>query len=158
MNKSHGFGNTTKSNFNPESYCSDLNRSLLQFFDNLGEPTQSNFDESFDAFITVAQNVTESHAPIKHLSRKQRKLKNKPWIIKGILTAIRHKNKMHKSHYILGDLVMKSEYKKYSNKLTKIKTMAKKKHLAEELEKNKNNPKKTWEILRSSFPRKQAKI
>ena len=147
-----------KSNFNPESYCSDLNRSLLEFFDNLGELTESNFDESFDAFITVVQNVTGSHAPIKRLSRKQRKLKNKPWITKGILTSIRHKNKMHKSHYILGDQVTKSEYKKYSNKLTKIKTMAKKKHFAEELEKNKNNPKKTWEILRSLLSRKQGKI
>ena len=41
---------------------------------------------------------------------------------------------------------MKFEYKKYSNKLTKIKTMAKKKQFAEELEKNKNNPEKTWSV------------
>ena len=55
---------------------------------------------------------------------------------------------------------MKCKHKKYSNKLTKIKTMAKKKHFAEELENNKNNPKKTWEILRSRslLPGKQAKI
>ena len=50
-----------KSNFNPESCCSDLNRSLLEFFDNLGELTESNFDESFDAFKTVFKNITESH-------------------------------------------------------------------------------------------------
>ena len=53
---------------------------------------------------------------------------------------------------------MKSEYKKYSNKLTKIKTTVKKKHFAEELKENKNNPKKTWKILRSLLPGKQAKI
>ena len=47
---------------------------------------------------------------------------------------------------------MKLEYKKFSNKLTKIKTNAKKKYLAEELEKNKCNLRKTWEILRSLIP------
>ena len=53
---------------------------------------------------------------------------------------------------------MKFECKKYSNKLTEVKSMVKKKHFAEELERNKNNPKKTWKILRSLLPRKQVKM
>ena len=44
---------------------------------------------------------------------------------------------MYKSHYILGDETRKHEYKVFGYKLTKIKTLAKKKLFAEELDKNK---------------------
>ena len=47
------------------------------------------------------------------------------------------KNKMHRSHYILGNEAMKREYKKYLNKLTKIKSIAKKQYFTDKLEKNK---------------------
>ena len=59
---------------------------------------------------------------------------------------------MHRTHYIKGDAAMKLKYKKFSNKLKKIKTNAKKKYFAEKLEKNKSNPRKTWEFLRSLIP------
>jgi len=68
--------------------------------------------------------VTKNY--MKRLSRKQQKLKSKPWITKGIYISICHKNKMHKTHYILGDDTKKQEYKKYSNKLNKIRSIAKK--------------------------------
>jgi len=48
---------------------------------------------------------------------------------------------MHKSRYICGDEAMKKEYKKYANKLTKIKLAAKQKYYANELVKNKSNTK-----------------
>ena len=50
---------------------------------------------------------------------------------------------MHKSHYILGNEAMKQEHKSYSNKLTKIKALAKKEHYSAEIEKNKTNQRKT---------------
>ena len=65
---------------------------------------------------------------------------------------IRSKNIIHKSHYILGNETMKQEYKKYSNKLTKIKLTAKTKYYAKELEANTGNPRITWEVLRTLLP------
>ena len=62
---------------------------------------------------------------------------------------IRRKKIMLKSHYILGNKTMKQEYKKYSNKLTKIKSTAKKQCNAKELEATTGNPRKTWEVLRT---------
>ena len=64
---------------------------------------------------------------------------------------------MHRSHYILGDEAMKCEYKKYLNKLTKIKSIAKKQYFTDELKKNKSNQQKTWEILRSLLSGKLTK-
>ena len=65
---------------------------------------------------------------------------------------------MHRSHYILGNEAMKREYKKYLNKLTKIKSIAKKQYFTDELEKNKSNQRKTWEILRSLLPGKLTNL
>ena len=70
---------------------------------------------------------------------------------------IRRKNLMHKSHYILGNETMKQEYKKYSNKLTKIKSTAKKQYYAKELEANAGNPRKTWGELRTILPGNSTK-
>ena len=89
--------------------------------------------------------------------RKLRKLKSKPWITKGIYSSICTKNHRYKSHYILRDETRKHEYKVYANKLAKIKILAKKNYSAEELEKNKSNPRKTWELLRTLLPEKSAK-
>ena len=78
---------------------------------------------------------------------------NKPWITKDIYVSIRHKKRMYRSHYICVDDAMKKVYKKiHSNKLIKTKATAKKLHYENELKKHANNPKKTWELLRTLLP------
>ena len=111
-----------------------MNTAVYDYLSNLGELTKLNFHRAFDEFVSLVQNVTEKHAPLKRLSRKQQKLKSKPWITKEIYAMICRKNKMHKSHYILGNEDMKQEYKSYSNKLTKIKALAKKEYYSAEIE------------------------
>ena len=64
---------------------------------------------------------------------------------------------MHKSHYIDGKEAIKQEYKIFSNKVTKLKATAKKNYYADELEKNKSNSRKTWELLRTILPGKSPK-
>ena len=69
--------------------------------------------------INIVKNTIVTHAPLKVLSQKQRKLKLKPWITKGILVTIKKKHKLYKSHFLNGSDVHKQFYKKYANKLTK---------------------------------------
>ena len=114
--------------------------------------TEFNFDATFDAFVSVVHSVIENHAPLRRLSCKEQKLKSKPWMTEGISAMIRRKNIMHKSHYILGNKTMKQEYKKYSNKLNKIKSAAKKQYYAKEIEAATGNPRKTWKVPRSLLP------
>ena len=52
---------------------------------------------------------------------------------------------------------MQQEYKKYSNKLSKIKSSAKKGYYAKELKANTGNPRKTWEVPRTLLPRNSMK-
>ena len=98
----------------------------MNFFENFDDLAEENFDTSFEAFISLAQKVIDKHAPIKQTSRKQRKLKSKPWITKGIYSSICMKNPMHKSYYASGDEATKHEYKVYANKVTKLKFLQKK--------------------------------
>ena len=54
-------------------------------------------------------------------------------------------------------MLRNGEYKIFANKLTKTKAFAKKRFYAEELENNKNNSRKTWELLRALLPGKSSK-
>ena len=93
----------------------------------------------------------------KSFLESKKKLMNKPWITKGIYVSNRHKQRMSRSHYICGGDAMRKAYIIYFNKLTKIKAAAKKLHYKNELKKHANNPKKTWELLRTLLPGNNSK-
>ena len=61
---------------------------------------------------------------------------------------------MYKTHYLSNDDAKKRENKIFANKVTKTKTLAKKRFYAEEL---KNNSRKTWKLLRTLLPGKSSK-
>jgi len=87
-----------------------------------------NFNQLFEKFLNTVANTIEAHAPLQNLSRKQRKLQTKPWLTREILNSIRHKQRLYKSHYLNGTKDEKIYYKSYSNRLMKIKELAKKKY------------------------------
>ena len=82
--------------------------------------------------------------------------KTKPWITKGFLTSIKKKQAMHKTQYVNGSRVAQLLYKNYCNVLTKTKNIAKKLYYHQKLGEYHNNPKKTWDILRTLLPSKSA--
>ena len=86
---------------------------------------------------------------MRKLTRKQQKLINKPWISRGILKSIKTKQKMYLSHFVKGNLEQKQLYKKYANKLTKVKFAAKKLYYQDKLESFKNNTSEVWRIIKS---------
>ena len=72
-----------------------MDKSVNKFLHGIDELTEFNFDATFDAFVSVVHSVIKNHAPLKRLSRKEQKLKRKPWITKDIYAMIRRKNIMH---------------------------------------------------------------
>ena len=113
--KSH-FTFRYKYNFDVDRYCTDLNDSIFNFMLDSEEITETNFDDSFEAFVSIIQHTIDKHAPLKRMSRKQKKkIKRKPWITRNIYQLICLKNKMHRTHYIKGDAAMMLKYKKFSN-------------------------------------------
>ena len=110
-----------KTNFNLNSFLSDLQKALTSLFGNEDDVDHSNFDVGllFDRFLRTIKNKIDLHAPLKQYSRKQRRLRQKPWITKAILKSLKHKQKLYSSHFINGNDVSKQYCKKYSNLLTR---------------------------------------
>ena len=53
-------------------------------------------NKCWDEFKSIFSGTVFDHAPVKILSKKEQKLKAKPWITKGILISINFKNLMFK--------------------------------------------------------------
>ena len=141
-----------KTNFDSESFNIDLNQILYSYFSNLTSLTDNNFNNVFNKFISLISQSIDKHAPLKKFSRRQQKLQKKPWITKGILVSIKRKRSMFISHYVNGNNSQKILFKKYCNKLTKIKSKSKRSFFESELEKHRADPKGTWEVLRKLLP------
>ena len=90
--------------------------------------SKNSIDTKFSNLIGKIKEITSKNVPNKKLSKAKLKLKTKPWITKAILKSIKQKNKMYKNlcKNNFKNLIKVQEYKKYRNKLTKIKTMSKK--------------------------------
>ena len=116
--------------------------------------SENNVDNIFNEIYLLITSTIDTHAPFKKLSRKQRRLRSKPWIAKGLLISIKKKQKLHRTHYILGSINEKLYYKKFSNLLTKGKNLAKKLYYHQKLDYYSHNPKIIWKILRILLPSK----
>ena len=77
----------------------NLERDLVNTnWDAVLEVNNSNVDKSFESFITTVNSIIAEHAPLKKISVKERKLRAKPWIAKGILNSINNKNKTYRKY------------------------------------------------------------
>ena len=141
-----------KSKFYSDAFNYDLFNALNFYFVNLPNTTNNNFDVVFNGFTRIVLQITDRHAPIKKISRRQKKLLKKPWITKALLVSIKKKHVLFKMHYVNGNNSQKSYYKQYLNKLTKIKTISKKLYFEKEFHLNRDNPKKTWDIIKTLLP------
>ena len=86
------------------------------------------------------------------MSLKERKLKLKPWITKGILTSINNKNKAYRKYCRAKDQNRKHElhtlFKQYRNSLNNIIKVSKANHYHQYFTTNKRNLLKVWEEIK----------
>ena len=147
-----------KNTFNPEAFQIELESNLQLLSPLLATANKNNFNQVFSKFIKIIENTIEIHAPLNKLLRKQRKLQAKPWITKELLSRIQQKRKLYRSHYLNGDETEKQIYKNFANKLNKAKTKAKQTYFREQFLNNKDNPRKTWQLIKSAIPFSKPKM
>ena len=86
------------------------------------------------------------------MSLKERKLKLKPWITKGILTSINNKNRTYRKYCRAKDQNRKHElhtlFKQYWNSLNYIVKVSKANHCHQYFTTNKRNSLKVWEGIK----------
>ena len=63
------------------------------------KPDKSNVNQDVINLTTVFNSVLDKHAPMRPMSRKEKRLTDKPWITKSILTSIKAKNRLYKKYF-----------------------------------------------------------
>ena len=129
--------------FNLEIFLNALNDQLNILIDsNISSP-----HELYDKFVTKFENVVDEFAPMRKASRKENKLRCRPWLTRGLLKSIRIKNKMYNNLREKPDTSQSHKYKIYRNLLNRLIKQAKVDYYHNVLKDNKNNSKKVWNIV-----------
>ena len=83
-------------NFEAELFLEELSKSLHLLGETKLPININEIDTYTDKFINIFKLLLNKHAPLRKRSRKELKLKTKPWITKGLLKSIQQKNCMYK--------------------------------------------------------------
>ena len=116
----------------------------------------NNVNEVFNQFLEIISKTIDTYTPLKLATRKQQKILRKAWISEEILTSIQHKQSLHKSFCIQGNIEQKTFYKKYANKLTKIRLIAKKLYHENKFRDTADNSLQLYNLLNDIFLSKKS--
>ena len=109
-------------NFDIENFLVDLHKHVETI--NVFNPNTS-VNSNATSLSSVFELALNKHAPLRPMSRREKRLSQKPWTSKGILKSFKTKNKLFKTRYGSNDSEKKLFYKQFLNKLTDIKSLAK---------------------------------
>ena len=78
-------------NFSDDAFkaeISDLDWSLVT--------ENSEVNLGFETFVRLVNRILDKHAPTKIIEKKQNKITSKPWVIRGIKTSMKIRDKSYK--------------------------------------------------------------
>ena len=101
--------------FHLECFLEDLS-SQMNF---LHVSDSENVNELFDTFVDKFAKIVNNHASLKKASRRESKLKSKPWLFPGQLKCIKRKNRMFKLIHNKFSPELRQKYKKFRNTLNR---------------------------------------
>ena len=119
--------------FDTATYRDNLDYTLHSYMNHLPVITPQNYMSEFEAYNNVILEIINKHAPISTVTRKQKHLMSKPWITKEVVVSIRHKQSLYKTHFKSNNIEKIIFFKKYSNKLTHLKSICKKRYFHEQI-------------------------
>ena len=129
-------------NYSKDSFCDDLSTAQWKEIYKCTDP-----DEAYELFYTIFLEVCNKHAPVQEVSFNSKK-RNNPWITKSIKKSIRKKHVLYSKTIKSGhDKAHVDKFKKYRNILTSVIRTAKKLYYGKLFQKEKNNGKKTWNLI-----------
>ena len=124
-------------NWNEESYLDDL--SIQNWSDS------ADVNTLYNDLIFELDGCVNRHLPKKKLTKKEQKLKKKPWISNQIITKIKHRNSLFlrlKSNP--NDSHLRSVYSKFRNSVNRDIKKSKRNYYTNFFQNNHNDMKKTW--------------
>ena len=95
-----------------------FNNSLSEF-ENICDPSWST-DQKYEKLQDHIKECVEIHAPLRKLSKREKKFRLKPWISRGLKTSIEIKNRMYEKICKYNQIQLKPRYNRYKKKDRKI--------------------------------------
>ena len=114
----------------------------------------SDVHQAYTLFQNDFRDIYERCFPIKTIKPGYKT--RKPWLSNGIKKAIKVKNKLYQKSKKSMDPEHEKTYKKYRNKLNKIIGEAERAHYQKLINDNKDNLKKSWQILKDVINKKKS--
>ena len=116
--------------------------------------SQIDTQEAFSMFHSMLLKLYNKHFPMQKIKLKYNS--RKPWLTQGLKDSIRVKNKLYRDYMKINSVAREMKYKTYRNKLNHVLRHAERKHYSDLLNDNKNNVKRTWQILKSIVNKNKA--
>ena len=111
--------------------------------------SNANVNDSFKYFYTKLEASVDRHAPLKKLTPREIKIKNKPWLSTEILKMIKIRNKIFpRKKRQPNNENCKRLYNLLRNRVNKELNKSKKKYYSDYFTEYVNNIKKTWEGIK----------
>ena len=115
-------------------------------------------NDQFQDFYFKLEGCVERHTPLRKLTPKEIKLKQKPWITSELVKMIKIKNKLFNRKKRQQDNVnIKLLYNLFRNRVNRELIKSKKSYYTKYFEDNNKNIKKTWEGIKSIINIKNPK-
>ena len=114
-------------------------------------------NDQFEEFVKLFTDTVNFHAPRRRATRKEKKLKSKPWLTQGLLKSIKLKNKMYKQFLMHPSNYQFDKYKKYRNVLNRAIEGAKRNYYNKIVTEEKHNSEKLYQIINKICKLKNSK-
>ena len=98
----------------------------------------------FKSFYSKISSIIDKHIPVKQLSRRELKLKSKPWISDALRKSIQIKNNYYKKYLKTKSTYYHTKFKLYRNKLNNLLKISKKQYYKKYFFQNINDGKRVW--------------
>ena len=99
----------------------------------------------YHKFVTTVHQIFQQSFPLVQLSR--RRIKDKPWITKGLKISIMHKNRLYKTQLLRPGRQQLMKYNKYKNLLRRCLKEAETNYYQDVFDSNKNSVYNIWKTL-----------
>ena len=84
--------------------------------------TNANPDQNvmFDSFYTGISHIVDVHIPLIQLSKRELRMKSKPWITPALRVSINRKNKLFKKYISIKSAYYHTKFQLYRNKINHL--------------------------------------
>ena len=139
------------SKINNQQFQIETQSKMQQLFNHFVKHPNESIHDDFTLLSDSLKVIINDNFPLNKLSKKKSRLKQKPWLTKGLLTSAKRKKTMYKKliKHNFNSPQLLQNYKKYRNKLTHLINLSKKLHYEKLLNNCKKDSKKTWNIINS---------